>query len=207
MALPVLGLTPNLCYIGQWEMENYVRCFFHLAVLPSLTAAQATHLSCSRAVCVVADIFHSLSFPGCIHSRYRKKTHQLTGTTATLWRWGQFLPTASKCRATKSLVTKATPCAPCREKLFLHYIVNLCSKLIRAVVRTYTCSEHSTSLWQRVNNSPGALVSAHGWVWPAQADRVGRRCWHHPSSMWPLLSGDDAETVLRLLSAQSSINP
>lgn len=198
MALPVWGLTPKLWYISQTDTENDVPCFFHLVVLPSLTATQATHLSCSGAVSVAADIFHSLDFLRCIHSRYRNKMHQLTGTPATLWKWEWFLPAASKCRAMKSLVTEATPC---RESLFLHDIINLQGKLTWAAARTYAFSEHSTSLWQCVNNSPGALVSAHGWPWPARADRAGRSCQHYPSSMWPLLLEDGAEATVCLLPA------
>lgn len=157
-------------------MEKYVRCFFHLVVLPSLTAAQAPHLSCSGAVSVVADTFHSLGFPRCIQNRY--KMHQLKSTPATLWRQGQFLPTASKCRALEPPVTEAPPCVSCWGSLFLHYIVHLHLKPIRAVVRTYACSEHSTSLWQCVNNSGSAPVSVHGWVWPSRA----RSCWHTPAA-------------------------
>jgi len=161
VTLPVLGLSPNLCYTGQPDIENYVPRFFHL-VLPSLAAIPATYFSCSREVSVVADMFHSLGFPGCIHSRYRNKMHQLAGTSVTIWRGEQFLPTASKCRAMKSLVTKATPCAPCQESILLHYVINLHGKLIRAADGTYAFAEHSTSLWQCINNSANALVSAHG---------------------------------------------
>lgn len=96
----MLGLPPKFHYTGQPDMENSVPCIFHLSCQVSLQPNPHTSPALGQEVLWLLSSI-DLDFPGCAYSRYRSKRHQLPGTPATICRWGQFLPTASKCKAMK----------------------------------------------------------------------------------------------------------